>query len=137
MRIVLDTNILISALLSPSGPPRQLLEIWEAGEMELITSVQQRDEVARVLDYEHLRPRITAEQAEQLVSLLEHTATMVEPVPNFELSVDPADNVILATAVAGQADMIVTGDKRHLLTLVDAQGIPIVTASAAVARLAK
>jgi putative PIN family toxin of toxin-antitoxin system len=135
VRIVLDTNILVSALLSPSGPPFQLLNKWEAGDFEVITSRSQIDEVARVLGYKHLKNRISIEQATQLLSSLEHAAVVVSDLPSIELSADPADNLILASAVAGRADMVVTGDKRHLLAIGALSDIPILPASEAVERI--
>jgi putative PIN family toxin of toxin-antitoxin system len=135
VRIVLDTNILVSALLSPSGPPFQLLSMWESGDFELVISRQQRDEVARVLGYKHLSSRISAEQAAQLVTSLEYAAVVVGDLPSVDLSSDPADNLILASAVAGQADLVVTGDKRHLLAIGAIGDISIVSATEAVQRI--
>jgi putative PIN family toxin of toxin-antitoxin system len=135
VRIVLDTNILVSALLSSSGPPFQLLSIWEAGDFEVVTSRPQIDEVTRVLGYKHLSSRISVEQATQLVASLEHAAVVVSNLSNVDLSTDPADNLILASAIAGRADMVVTGDKRHLLAIGAVGDIPIVPASEAVQRI--
>lgn len=135
MRIVLDTNILVSALLSPSGPPRQLVEMWEAGIIEVVTCPQQRDEVARVLNYQHLRERIKPEQASQLIALLETMTTSISELPQLSVSPDPSDNLILASAVASRANYVVTGDKRDMLAIGIVDGIPIITAAAAIARL--
>jgi predicted nucleic acid-binding protein len=62
-----------------------------------------------------------------LLGTLGTVAIVVEELPQIELSVDPDDNVILATAVAGRADLLVTGDKSGLLALKAVRGIPIVT----------
>jgi len=59
------------------------------------------------------------------------SALVIDTLPDIRLSADPDDNAILATAIAADADLIVTGDKSHLLSLESAQGIPIVTPRAA------
>lgn len=63
----------------------------------------------------------------QLFEEIDNHAEFVHHLPTVHLSPDPDDNHILATAIAGEADYLVTGDKRDLLELVDVQGIPIVT----------
>jgi predicted nucleic acid-binding protein len=62
-------------------------------------------------------------------------ALVIEAPPDVDLSSDPKDNPILAAAIAGKADLIVSGDKRHMLALGRVEGIPIVTARAALERL--
>lgn len=118
MRIVLDTNVLVSALISPSGAPHELLERWEAGQFTLVTSAEQSDELRRVLAYPKLQLRIDSERAARLVSNLQHVAAMAENLPQVSASRDASDNVIIASAMAGQASYLVTGDKSDLLQLV-------------------
>lgn len=60
---------------------------------------------------------------------------MVEPAEDVNLSSDPDDNVIIATAIAGKADLIISGDEAHLQSLGEAGGIPIVSARVALVRL--
>lgn len=102
---------------------------------ELVTSEEQIDELRRVVDYEHLQRFITPEQARDVLDNIDARAHMAVNLPKIDLSPDPDDNVILATAVAGHADLVVTGDKNDLLFLGDAEGVPIVTARQAVERL--
>jgi putative PIN family toxin of toxin-antitoxin system len=127
VRILFDTNVIISGFLSAKGPPGQLLQAWLDGRFDLVTSQTQLDELERALSYEKLRDRIHPDQVRDFVDNIDVMAVVVPSVPAVTLSPDPDDNPILATAIAGQADLIVSGDKSHMLALDEAQGIPIVT----------
>ena len=80
-------------------------------------------------------PRIRPEEAQDLIRNLEAVGEVVTDLPDVNASPDPDDNPILAAAIAGRADLIVSGDKKHMLALGRVQGIPIVTAAVAVDRL--
>ena len=97
MRVVLDTTILVGALITKVTPPDRVYRAWLRGEIELVTS------------------------AAQLAAV--------------DLSPDPKDNPILAAAIAGDVDLIVSGDKTHMLSLREVHHIPIVTAREALDRL--
>jgi len=131
VRILLDTNILISALLSTGGPPHRLVELWLDSQFELVSSREQINELRRATDYEHLRSRIHPMDKKALLENLATVAIIVDPVSNVEDSPDPDDNIILATAIAGKAALIVSGDKKGMLELDQVKGVPIVTATAA------
>ena len=135
MRIVLDTNILVSALISGEGPPGQVLAAVKSPGITLITSRFQIEELQDVLARDRLQPYIRREEADDLLYHLEAVATVVADVPEVSLSADPDDNPILATAIACDADLIVSGDRGDMLALGSAQGIPIVTARDAADRL--
>ncbi|WP_454061737.1 putative toxin-antitoxin system toxin component, PIN family [Candidatus Nitrospira salsa] len=137
MRLVLDTNILISGLLSQVAPPAQLLQRWLEGRYELATSPAQVEELTRVLTYKKLQARIPTDHATDLLNNLDALAIIVSDLPIITLSGDPADNVILATAVASRADGLVSGDKTDLLVHHSIQGIPIVTARQALGWMSK
>lgn len=134
MRILLDTNIVVAGFLSPKGPPGRLLLAWLQGRFQLVTSREQLHEIARVLGYERITSRIDPVQAQELVENVEVLAFLAEGLPDIDLSSDPADNVILATAVAGKADLVVSGDKPGVLVLREVEG-PIVAAREALERL--
>lgn len=136
MRIVLDTNVLISALISGDGPPGRVLAAVKRGRLMLVTSEAQLAELRTVVGRERLRPYIRAEEAEDLIRNLAAIGEVAGNLPTVSVSPDPDDNVILATAIAGQADLIVSGDKKHMLALGQVDGIPIVPAAAAADRLA-
>lgn len=102
---------------------------------ELVTSKKQITELARAMNYEHLRARIHPEQALNVLENLGVRAVLATDLPTLGVSTDPDDNVILATAVAGKAALVVSGDKRGMLELGEVEGILIVTAREAVERL--
>ena len=135
MRIVLDTNIFVSALISGEGPPGQVLAAIRRDRITLVTSTFQIEELRRVLARERLRPYIRPEEADDLLYHLEAVGMVMSELPDIGLSPDPEDNPILATAVAGEAELVVSGDKGDMLALGQVEGIPIVTAREAAARL--
>ena len=82
-----------------------------------------------------LKPYILPAEADDLLYNMDSFAVVVDRLPAVDLSPDPKDNPILATGVAGQADLVVSGDKSHLLILGHVEGIPIVAPREAVVRL--
>ncbi|MGH6920696.1 MAG: putative toxin-antitoxin system toxin component, PIN family [Geminicoccaceae bacterium] len=135
MRIVLDTNILIGALITKGTPPDRLYQAWLRGEIELVTSTAQLAEVAAVLARPRLQRYLDADAAAAILENIDTRALIVEAPPDVDLSSDPKDNPILAAAIAGRAELIVSGDKRHMLALGQVEDIPIVTARDALDRL--
>lgn len=135
MLIVLDTNIFVSALLSHGGYPEQLLELWQDKFYRLVTSDFQRDELARVLGYDKIKPFVTDQQIARLHQSLDDLAIVVEPKPGIAFSPDEDDNVIIGTAIVGNADILVSGDRKHLLPLGSVEGIPILSPRQAVERI--
>ena len=135
MRIVLDTNILIGALITKGTPPDSLYQAWLKGEIELVTSTAQLAEVAAVLARPRLRRYLDADEAAAIVENLDTRAVVLDAPPDVNLSPDPKDNPILAAAIAAKVDLIVSGDKKHMLALGEVEGIPIVTARDALDRL--
>ena len=128
MRVVLDTNILIGALITKGTPPDNLYQAWLRGEIELVTSTAQIRELADVLARERLQRFLDADEAAAIVENIDTRAVILDELPSTSHSPDPMDNRILATAIAGGADLIVSGDKKHMLALREVDGIPIVTA---------
>ena len=128
MRLVLDTNILVSALLSTTSLPARIILLWRAGRFELLTAAEQLDEFARVTRYPKIRERLTPAVAGRLVNDLRALAVSVGTLPAVDASSDPDDNYLLAIAMAGSADFLVTGDKRDLLGLGTHAGTRIISA---------
>lgn len=135
MRVVLDTGVLIAALITPQGPPDLVYQAWRKKRFELITSEWQIAEFRRASRYEKLRPYLTPSEAGNMVNGLRQHAVVVKKLPNVQLSPDGADNAVLATAIAGKADFLITGDKRGLLALKKVDQIRIVTARQFLSRL--
>ncbi|MEM8867900.1 MAG: putative toxin-antitoxin system toxin component, PIN family [Verrucomicrobiota bacterium] len=128
MKLVLDTNILVSALMTEGTPPDALYQLWEAGRFELSTSEKQIDELRRVLSYEKLAPYINTIEASLLLENTNSMAEIVEVEQPCSESPDPDDNWILATATVAKADLLLTGDKNDLLKLKQIESIKIVSA---------
>ena len=132
LRVVLDTNILISAFIFPGGPPEAVVRAALDGRVELVTSPPLLAELGRVLaDKFGWEPPLAAEAVTQVARI----ATVVRPDDRVQVVLDdPDDDRVLEAAAAGRADVIVSGD-RHLLRLRSWQGVPIEKAAAFVKRL--
>ncbi len=114
MRIICDTNVLVSGVLF-GGPPRSILKKAARGELELCTSPELLDEAERVLR----RPKfcLTPQQVSAILSLFRDTFELVHPSRRVSVIIeDPSDNRVLEAAEAAAAHLIVSGDK-HLLAL--------------------
>ena len=127
MKCVFDTNILVSALLSENGPPAHLLALWLERAFTLASAEVQLEEVRRVSRYPKLRGRLKPYVVGGLVNRIREKALLVEPVA-LDVSADPDDNLILGIAVAAGVDVLVTGDKSHLLGLKAVEGVAILPA---------
>ncbi len=137
MRFVLDTNLLVSGVIS-TGPPRRLLDGAKAGEFELCTSEVLLAELLDVLSRSKFAQRLAQAglTPQGIVDDLRQLAVVVSPIDTPRVvTADPDDDHVIAAAVAGQADLIASGDKRDLLPMGSVQGIPIVTARQLVERL--
>jgi len=111
MRLVIDTNVLLSGLISTASPPAQVLALWRSRRFDLLTSAEQLDEIARVTRYPKIRAWLAPSLAGRLINRLRDLAIVVEKLPMINLSLDPDDNHLLALAEAGHAHFLVTGDK--------------------------
>ncbi len=123
-RVVLDTNVIISAVHF-GGPPEELLLLANQGDIELFISAFILEETARVLEEKLLWEK---RRIRRLTDALREVASIIEPESGLNVVAgDDSDNRILACAVDAKADFLVTGDKRHLLPLQRYKGIRIVT----------
>jgi len=129
VRLVLDTNILVSALIRKATPPYLLYRAWRNRRFALLTSSWQLAEVEDVFARPRLQKYILEEEAREIVLGLRTEAEQIDAsAVEVSYSPDPDDNRILAIAVAGRGDYVVSGDKAHMLSLGKAEGIPIITA---------
>lgn len=112
MKVVLDTNVLVSGIFW-KGPPNRILQLWLAGRFELLTSTEILDEYRRVAEELNQKyPRVDLRPLMDLITLRSH---LVQPGPGpLPYCQDPDDIKFLAAALAGRAKFLVSGD-RHLL----------------------
>ena len=126
-RLVYDTNVIISAVLTPEGFCDQLLQLVVCRQVSLIVSLQVLDEYERVLTRDSVARlhQWTPAQVSALVNTIAEHSAIVEPLETPEvIASDPSDNIFLATAETGRAEFIVSGD-RHLLKIQSYQGIEV------------
>jgi putative PIN family toxin of toxin-antitoxin system len=127
LRVVLDTNVLVSGLAYPGSVPGRIVSAWRQGGLDVVLSRYILDEMSRVL------PRLTRVQMNpgeirDLVDSFMFLADIVEPDDGRDESLrDPADQQVLGTLLTSKADYLITGDK-DLLAL--AEKYPIITPSA-------
>ncbi len=132
MKVVLDANVFVSALLSKIGAPHQIIAKWREEAFELLTSEAILEEIAKVLHYPKIAQlhRLSGVELEEFVALLRDEARVVEPKQRFSLSPDESDNRYIECAVSGGAEFLVTGDRKHLLPLKEYQGVTILSPAA-------
>ena len=125
MRVVLDTNVLLSGLAYPGSVPGRIVAAWRNRSLEVVLSHFILDELRRVLPRLSQRHGLNELEIADLVDCLSFEADLVEPSPGLEPALtDPQDQPVLGTWRAAQADYLVTGDKA-LLAL--APRYPVVT----------
>lgn len=124
--IVVDTNVFVSALITPTGIPRVILRKIIDGEIGLITSPRLLLEIISVFEKPKLRTLVPEQEISGLVSLIHQIARVVKPDTSINDCRDPKDNAVLECAVKGKAGAIVSGD-HDLLELNPFRGIPILS----------
>jgi putative PIN family toxin of toxin-antitoxin system len=129
MRVVLDTNILVSALISPVGHPAAIYDAWEDGKFTLLTCAEQLDELRATLRKPRVAALIKPHKAGRLVNQIKKLAEEIGALPRVKRSADPSDDFLLALSEAGKADYLVTGDKGGLLSLDRHKATQIVSAA--------
>ena len=137
MRCVLDTNVVLSALLW-NGSPRQLWTVAQRGSVGLFTSEALIDELRDVLSRRKCSKRLleVSLSADRLLNLYLKTALLVDPVAVPRLASDPDDDVVIGTALAAKADFVVTGD-RTLLSVAEYEGVRMVSVTEALNAVAQ
>lgn len=128
MRVVLDTNILISALMTRGSPPDWIYEEWRHGRFDLVSTEQQIDELRAVSRRPFFQARFKASEVGRMVNDIRRLATIYDELPEVCRSSDPGDDFLLALCEIAAADYLVTGDKSHLLALESHRATRIVSA---------
>ena len=135
-KILIDTNVWVSAFLNPSGYPAKIITAWLEDKIQIVISMSLLKEILNVLQ----RPRIqkkykySAEEIKRYLGLIFQRAEKIEPACNINLCRDTRDNIVLETALSGQAKYLVTRDddiKRDpdLIQAMSKSGIEVITVS--------
>lgn len=111
LKLVLDTNVVVSAHLNPDGRPRAVLNVVLTPPAQLVLTPGILAEYTEVLHRKKLR--IDPAQADESLRLIRERARMVSPRRRLSVSPDPDDNIFLECAETAGADYLVTGNKRH------------------------
>lgn len=128
-RAVIDTNVLVSGLISEQGPPRLIVDAWLADRFLLVTSLYQVEELHHVLTYPRIASRIRLEEEELellLAALLSQAELVSGRLQLCGVTRDPKDDSIVSCAAEGKVDFIVSGDQ-DLLVLEEYESIQFVT----------
>lgn len=114
MRVVLDTNVLLAALILSYGPPDSIYRAWRAARFELLTGTMQLDELRRVSRYPGIRAILPAHRIGTMINNMQHAVVLgaLPGLPDGIEADDPNDAFLLAMSLAGEADYLVTGDRR-------------------------
>jgi putative PIN family toxin of toxin-antitoxin system len=127
IRATLDVNVLASGFPAEAGPPAALIDAWAALAFELIISEHILEGLERTWQKPYYQRQFTTQQVQDSLSVLRREATFVAPASTVQgIGEDLEDDLVLATAVAGQAEYLVTGD-RHLQGIAAYQGITILS----------
>jgi putative PIN family toxin of toxin-antitoxin system len=130
-RVVVDTNLVISAILSPEGKPATILRMVLNAKLDLVLSPALLEEISLVLNYEKIRKlfikrSVTPQQIKDALQKIVKTTIVVSGKTKVNrIDKDPSDNMLLSCALEGKADFIISGD-HHLTDLVSFEGISIV-----------
>jgi len=125
VRVVIDTNVLISATFW-TGKPKQLLNKVRHGEVTFLTSEILLDELKEVLVREDKPFKLSEEEAERVVTEMRDLAEIAQTHSRVTVCQDEKDNRVLECAIDGRAECIISGD-RHLLELKSFQGVKVIT----------
>ncbi len=117
IKVVVDTNIFVSGIIVPQGTSFELLEVWRRKEYILLISEVLLKELENVLRRpKFIKYHLTEEKINGLLQLIIKKSIKVSPSPTFSATIrDPKDEMILSTALDGNADYLITGDKDLLV----------------------
>jgi hypothetical protein len=111
MRVVLDTNVLLSALISPHGAPDIIYRAWRTAKFDIVTSTIQLDELRRASRYPKFKAILQPSRVGTMINNLQHTIILDRLTVKADAD-DPNDAFLLSMSIASDADYLVTGDRR-------------------------
>ena len=112
MLVLLDSNIIVSAILTPNGSPARIIDAWRDGSFELLTCQHQIDEIRNACRHPRFRERLQPHHVGTMLNNLYNATLWQEPLPRKHHAIDPTDSYLLDLIDAAQPDYAVTGDKR-------------------------
>lgn len=114
MRVILDTNVLLSALISPHGLSDAIYRAWQKAHFDLVTSITQINELRRASRYAKFKDVLQSHRVGTMINNMQRAIVLdaLPPLPESVEASDPNDTFLLTMAVAGEADYLVTGDYR-------------------------
>jgi putative PIN family toxin of toxin-antitoxin system len=114
MRVIVDTNVLVAALISRHSPPEAIYRAWRSGRFELVTCRLQLDELRRVSRYPKLKAILPNHRIGAMINNLDRAIVLdqLPALPDGAESSDPDDDFLLGMVLASDADFLVTGDRR-------------------------
>ena len=114
MRVIVDTNVLVAALISRHSPPETIYRAWRSGRFELVTSRLQLDELRRVSRYPKLKAILPNHRIGTMINNLDRAIVLdqLPALPDGVEATDPDDDFLLSMILASDADFLVTGDRR-------------------------
>lgn len=115
MIVVLDSNILLSALITPAGPPGQIYRAWRARRFELATCETQIEEIRKASHYTKFSHVLQPHSFGILINNMHRARVWNAPLPQAHQAADPQDSYLLNLAEAANADYLITGDVRARL----------------------
>lgn len=133
-RVACDTNVLVSAFIA-GGPPGRVVERAVAGTFDLVLLEPSMTEMVRVLSGKFSFP---VERLKEIQALLSEASVGAQIAPEerpVPVTGDPDDDLILACAVEAKVDVLVSGDRKHLLPVDEHEGVRILTPQAFLAEL--
>jgi putative PIN family toxin of toxin-antitoxin system len=117
MPVVVDTNVLLSALLASKGPPALIYEAWRKKRFQIVTCPEQLAELRAASRYPHLAKAIRPSQFGVLLNQLKKSLIPAKSFPRHHAAHDPEDSFLLNLAEFAEANYLVTGDKQSRILL--------------------
>lgn len=117
--IVPDTNIYLSGLLTQNSPSATILDYWTQGNIELVVCEAVLYEISQVLSRPYFKKRLSWDQnkIKSFIWELSEGSFVVPAKTNVDISPDPRDNMLFACALESGAEYVVSGDKKHVLSV--------------------
>lgn len=125
---VLDTNILASGTVTAVTPPGQILDGWRDGQFQLVVSEHIIDELERTLNKPYFRKHLTPKATTAFIDLLQSKATIIPITVKVKgIATHSEDDLVIAAAVSGKADYLVTGDGPLLRKVGNYKGVKLIS----------